>query len=139
MHDATYTIIDHTADIAFAIEAPSWPELLRIGTVAVGEVMLAATPQESLAPRALEVEGADREDVLVAWLGESVLLIDEEMWLARDAEGMEVGDTFARGRLLGRPLDEEPDRVVKAVTYHDLEIEPGTPDRPWRATVVLDL
>jgi SHS2 domain-containing protein len=125
--------------MAFRLEAPSWAELLRIGTVAVGEVVLAPRGDERLSPRPLEVVGSDREDVLVAWLNEGVYLIDEQMWLVRDARELEAGETFARGVLLGRPLDEEPDRVIKAVTYHDLSVVPGARGTPWRATVVLDL
>lgn len=139
MEEARYHLLDHTADMAFRLEAPSWPELLRIGTVAVGEVVLEAPADETLEPRALEVRGADFEDVLVAWLGESVVLLDEDLWLARDARIEEADETVARGVLLGRSLGEDPDRVIKAVTYHDLAVQPGCGTEPWRATVVLDL
>jgi SHS2 domain-containing protein len=37
------------------------------------------------------------------------------------------------------PKRTPPDRVVKAITYHDLHVRPGAAGAPWRVTVVLDL
>lgn len=127
--------------MAFEIWAPSFAELLDVGARALGEVLLAPEREERLEPRAVAVDGADREDVLVAWLGEAVILLEEEAWVVRGSRATEATSRGARGVLLGRGLGaaEDPDRVVKAVTYHDLRIEEGGRGRPWRATVVLDL
>lgn len=143
---ARYTLIDHTGDIAFALEADDWPGLLQLATRALGDVILepADAPElpESLEAIAVEVEGADREDVLVGWLNEAVRLFDEEGFVPRAATFAHLDERAARGTLRGLRLDfeeSEPDRIVKAATYHDLMVHPGTPSQPWRATVVLDL
>ena len=138
-----YTLLDHTGDIAFAIEAADWPDLLQVATRALGDVILEpADATESLEPIALEVDGADREDVLVAWLNEAVRLFDERGYVPRAATFDVLDDEAARGTLWVLPLDlqvAEPDRVVKAATYHGLAVMPADEDGPWRATVVLDL
>jgi SHS2 domain-containing protein len=136
-----YRLLDHTADIAFEVEAATWPELLVAATRALGDVILRDDGRPATEERPVAVEGADREDVVVAWLGEALYLYERDGFLARDAR-VEADATSARGRLLGRvarPDAEPPDRVVKAVTYHDLRIEEGGDGRPWRTTVVLDL
>lgn len=139
-----YRLIDHTADMAFDVEGASWPALLAEATRAVADIVLEeGTGTEKLnAAREIAVAGADREDVLVAWLNEVVVLFEDEAFLAREASFEELSETSARGTLRGRELDfgeEPPDRVIKAVTYHDLAVVPGDETTPWRATIVLDL
>lgn len=141
-----YRLIDHTADMAFEVEGPSWAGLLESATAALSDVILAMgedDPEADVAEEwAVEVAGEDREDVLVAWLGEVVVRFEGDGFLAREARVERADRTMARGVLRGRRLDpatEPPDRVVKAVTYHDLRVVEGGSGRPWRAAIVLDL
>jgi SHS2 domain-containing protein len=141
-----YRLIDHTADMAFEVEGPSWAALLENATAALSDVILAAgeadRPEETAEEVGLEVEGSDREDVLVAWLGAVVVRFEEDGFLARAARVGRADAARAGGVLRGRRLDparEPPDRVVKAVTYHDLRVVEGDAARPWRVAVVLDL
>lgn len=134
-----YRLIDHTADIAFDVEGDSWPDLLEEATRAVSDIVLELGEEAFDEERRVAVDGSDREDVLVAWLNEVVVLYEDEGFLARDARVEAADATRAEGVLCGRvpdPEAEPPDRVVKAVTYHDLRVVPGP---PWRATIVLDL
>jgi SHS2 domain-containing protein len=137
-----WRLIDHTGDIAFEVEAATWTSLLETATAAVGEVILGGVAGEALEERAIRVGGEDREDVLVAWLTEAVIQFEEDGFLARRARVELATEREARGVLLGRRLDldtEAPDRVIKAVTYHDLRVVEGRAGAPWQATVVLDL
>jgi SHS2 domain-containing protein len=139
-----YRLIDHTADMAFEVEAATWEGLLGAATAAVSDIVLAVgeSPEPRSVEREVEVAGADREDVLVAWLNEVVVLFEDEGFLAREVRIDRAEATAARGVLLGRLLDlhrEVPDRVIKAVTYHDLRIAEGGAEGKWKAAVVLDL
>jgi SHS2 domain-containing protein len=137
-----YRLLDHTADLAFEVEAPDWPGLLDRATAALGDVILSDRGEEAPETRAVRVAGEDREDVLVAWLTEVVVRFEEERFLARGARLDLASVRAAEGVLLGRVVDlaaEAPDRVVKAVTYHDLRVLGGDPGERWRAAVVLDL
>ena len=119
---------DHTADMAYEVEGASFAELLRNATAALGDVVLDVEAASFEETRPLEVHGADREDVLVAWLNEVVVAFEDEGYLAWDAEVEHADAQGARGALRGRTLDlsrEQPDRVVKAVTYHDLSVVEG--------------
>jgi SHS2 domain-containing protein len=135
-----YRLIDHTADLAFEVEAPSWPLLLARATLALSDVV---RPLEGPADeeRVVHVEGADREEVLVALLNEAVWLYERDRFLPVSLH-LKATDTSADVTLEGRrhdPEKEPPDRVVKSATYHDLRVEEGDARRPWKTTVVLDL
>jgi SHS2 domain-containing protein len=138
----SYRLLEHTADLAFEVEASTWPDLLDAATAALGDLVLADDGKPAGDEVAASVEGADREDVLVAWLNEAVIAYERSGFVARHARVSEASESTARGALLGRRTDprrEPPDRVVKAATYNDLRVEPSDAERPWRARVVLDL
>lgn len=137
-----YRLIDHTADLAFEVEGADWPGLLAAATAALGDVLLRDEGRPVTAEVRVAVEGADREDVLVAWLSAAAVAYEERGLVPRGARFERLTDREARGAVLAQPTDPEaepPDRVVKAVTYHDLHVRPGDPGRPWSATIVLDL
>lgn len=137
-----YRLIDHTADLAFEVEGANWPLLLEAATAALGDVILADDGRVPDAEVPVAVAGADREDVLVAWLSAGVVAYEDRGLVPRGVRVERATDREARGVILARrtvPRTEPPDRVVKAVTYHDLHVRPGDEHRPWRATVVLDL
>lgn len=142
MRQPDYKLIDHTADMAYEVEGASFEHLLETATAALADILLDcehATLDES---RELVVGGEDREDVLVAWLNEVAVAFEDDGFLAWDADVEYANESGARGVLRGRTLDftrEQPDRVVKAVTYHDLAVMEGRRGRPWSVQIVLDL
>lgn len=137
-----YRLIDHTADMAYVVEGVSFADLLQTATAALADIVLGVEHATLGESRELEVGGADREDVLVAWLNEVVVAFEDEGFLAWEARVQHADETSARGVLRGRTLDfdeEQPDRLIKAVTYHDLSVVEGLGGRPWSAQIVLDL
>lgn len=142
MGNALYRIVEHSSDVAIEAEAEDWPVLLAMATVAVGAVILEEDPNPATEDLPIAVQGRDREDVLVAWLTEAILWHERDGVVVRGARAVFADETSARGVLVGRLTDrrfEAPDRVVKAVTHHDLHVEVGDASRPWRVRVVLDL
>lgn len=137
-----YRLLDHTADLAFEVEGADWPGLLAAATAALGDVVLADEGGPATSEVPVAVQGADREDVLVAWLSAAAVAYEDRGLVPRGARFERLTEREARGVVLAQPTDprvEAPDRVVKAVTYHDLHVRAGEPGRPWRATIVLDL
>jgi SHS2 domain-containing protein len=94
---ATYRLLDHTADLAFEVEAGSWPELLAAATAALGDLILTDDGRGPAGERAVEVTGADREDVLVAWLGAALLAYEEQGLVPRGARVAGADERSARG------------------------------------------
>jgi len=132
--------IDHTADAGIEAFGRSPEELFEQHFR--GLISLLADPRaiRPLEERAVEVDGADREDLLVRWLGEVLYLVLAESWLPCEARVLDLGEERIRSVLRGEPFDPARHSVkleVKAVTHHGLRIvEDGG---VWRACVIFDL
>lgn len=127
-----YRWVEHTAELELAIEAGSEQEVFADALAAYAELVGPAGGPP--AAHDVDVEAPDRAALLAAWLEELVFLAETEGLVPERAEltlrpgGLHARVTGSRG---------DPRHVVKAVTYHDLELSPaGT---GWRARVVLDV
>ncbi len=97
-----------------------------------------------LETRPVELSAPDLEQLLVEWLGEALYLFDARGFVAasgrlrirqRSSGGLEL-----RGEMAGERHDPErhPLKVlVKAITYHRLEVGPTRAG--WRARVIFDI
>jgi SHS2 domain-containing protein len=128
--------IDHTADWAFRVRAPSLEELfLRAleGMYRLGGVETA--PAEGSA-RAIRLEAGDAESLLVAWLNEALFLLESERVALRDLQWRRFSPTGLD--TLGKTLPVHAmGKSIKAATYSGLKIlqtEAG-----FEATIVLDV
>jgi SHS2 domain-containing protein len=141
-----YVLVPHTADLAFEVEANDWPGLLAAATLALSDVVRPLGSFDTWTNRRVAVKGADREEVLVAWLTEVLYLFESGGFLPALVEMDKADEHRASGILRGGctdPVADPPDRVVKAVTHHDLHVVEGGGGggggTPWRARIVLDL
>ena len=130
--------LEHTADLALEVWAPTEAELL--GEAALGIVRL-MVEDATIAPGARRTfsldDAADGEDRLVRWLNEviywavteGVVLAGAEVRLAEGRLEAEVtGEPEASGKLVTE---------LKSVTYHQLELASGP--EGWRARVIIDV
>jgi len=134
---AGFEEIDHTADAALHLWAPDFEALLIQAARGAAWIM---TDKMSSGPfpvrKHMALEAFDRESLLVAWLGELAYSAEADRELFFSFEFNRVTDS----RLI---VDAEGIRVlalktvIKAVTYHDLEIIET--ERGLEATVVLDV
>ena len=130
--------IEHTADVGFEVEAPTWPSLLERAALVVAAIIVAL---EGVAPREtlrLEVDAADPEELLHDWL--QTVLIRVQGGFVPCEVAVEASDTHVAATLRGEPLDPARHRVhgeVKGVTWHGLAVA-ETP-AGLRARVILDV
>jgi SHS2 domain-containing protein len=138
-----FQFFDHTGDIGIDIDAP---DLRSVFADAAGAFSETITDRDSL-PRGHTVEislAAEAADLLlVEWLSELLFRFETEGWLSHRAD-VDVSQSAShwtlRGRLAGGRIDPERHTIrvlVKAVTYHALEVRPAG-DR-WHARVILDI
>ncbi len=127
-----YRWVEHTGELELAIEAGSEAEVFADALAAYAELVGPAGGPHAV--HEVDAEAPDRAALLAAWLEELVFLAETEGLVPERAEiALRPGGLHAR--VSGRRGD--PPHVVKAVTYHDLELSPaGT---GWRARVVLDV
>jgi SHS2 domain-containing protein len=129
--------VEHTADWAFRARGA---DLMRLFANAAGAMFeLQERPPLPLAEeveRQVEVTGFDRETLLVNWLNELLYLQERHGEIYREFDLQEISDTRLRARLRGQRSPGVA-RVIKAVTFHGLEIKRLA--EGWEATVVVDV
>ncbi len=138
--------IEHTADLAVEIVAPSLERLFETGAVALAGVLVgleAGSGGEAggaaRAWRPLQLEAPDREVLLVDWLRELLFVQMTEGLVLTGAEVTELdGGRLTARAAFAEPASERPvERELKGVTYHDLLVERRADG--WFARVVFDL
>jgi SHS2 domain-containing protein len=128
--------IEHTAELQLELHARSEAAIFRQAVLAVRELLEDHGPVTGdRAERSVEVEATDRGALLAEWLAELVFLAETEGIVPDEARDLVVGEDSVTAVVVGRTC--EPRHLVKAVTYHDLELHR---DRDgWRGNVVLDV
>lgn len=122
MNTSNFNEIEHTADISVHIQAEDFAGLLLGAASAMFELMGISTDKEGERQRTIEVEGIDREDLLVAWLEELLYLIERHEVGFGKIELVALNDTNLVASVEELP-GVVPSKEIKAVTYHGLEIK----------------
>jgi SHS2 domain-containing protein len=128
--------VEHTADRAFRIRGRNLPELLENAAQAM--VALDGEPPavECFTRRVIEVEGSDRETLLVNWLNEILYLEQTRNEFYDHFLLSDVTKNHLRAQLYGRQLDHSV-TSLKAVTFHNLEVKESS--EGLEATIVVDV
>ena len=130
-----YEEIDHTADWAFRAYGSTMQELFENAAYALS-ALEGALDTPSTRTRQIQVEGIDREALLVNWLNEILFLQETKRETFQKFQLTQLTDTTLTATLHGAaapPLT----RFIKAVTYHDLKIEQT--EKGWQVTIVVDV
>lgn len=147
----SFRAIDHTADLAVEVTAPSRDALFAEVVPAFADLLVEVDRVEAREARDFELEAAELPLLLVDWLSELLYRFEVDGLLFRRAEATvedvpcdvcSMGAFRLRATAWGEPRDEarHPVKVlVKAVTYHGLEVGPVEGSTDWRARIVFDI
>lgn len=131
--------IEHTADRAFRVTGRDLGDLLENAARAMQALDGVGSAGEPSAARDIEVEGVDRESLLVNWLNE-ILFLEQTHQLVcerfRIYEIHELNGYHLRARVETRECNESHAHV-KAATFHNLKIRQTS--EGLEAEVVLDV
>ena len=131
-----YREVDHTADWALHVWAPTMEALFvdaAKGMYALAGVAAATRPT---ARRHIELSADDYESLLVAWLQELLFFTESEGQVFDDFRIISLSATRLSAEAAGgRP--ERLDKVIKAVTFHNLSIRPTAVG--YETTLVFDV
>jgi SHS2 domain-containing protein len=128
--------IEHTAELQLELHARSEAAIFSQAVLALRELLEDDGPVTGdRAERSVEVEATDRGALLAEWLAELVFLAETEGLVPDEARDLVVGEDSVTAVVVGRT--SEPRHLVKAVTYHDLELHRDHDG--WRGNVVLDV
>ena len=131
-----YREVDHTADWALHVWAGTLEELF--AEAARGMYALAGAPSSAgmTETRRVEVSAEDHESLLVAWLQELLYYTESEGLVFGEFRVEALTPTALRAEAVGG-VSERLDKVIKAVTYHNLSIR-STPTG-YETTIVFDV
>jgi len=121
-----YEEIDHPADIALRVRGGSLAELLANAGRGMAQLMVNPATVNARESRGIEARGEDEESLLVAWLQEILFAFDADRFAPREVTLDSLDGLRARGTIAGEPLNtarHEVRNLIKAVTWHDLEIK----------------
>jgi SHS2 domain-containing protein len=138
-HQATYRLLDHTADLGFECEGPTREALFATAAVALADIIARVEPLSAAETVTVEAMAHDDDARLRAFLDEVLFRFETKGFLPKEAAVAIDGDRV-KATLRGQTVDlatHPIERVVKAVTYHGLEVEER--DGAWWARVILDL
>jgi SHS2 domain-containing protein len=134
---AGFEEIDHTADVALRLWAPDFETLLVQAARGAAWIMTGKmSPGPFQVRKHLALEAFDRESLLVAWLGELAYSAEVDRELFFRFEFDRVTDRRLMAVAEGNRVPALK-TVIKAVTYHDLEIVETA--RGFETTIVIDV
>ena len=113
--------IEHTADRAFRVTGHDMASLLENAARAMRALNGPKAASEPSATRQIEVEGVDRESLLVNWLNEVLYLEQVHQVICEHFHIEDVQNNHLRARVETRERYRS-DSHIKAVTFHNLKI-----------------
>ena len=135
------TLLEHTGDLGIDVTAPTPERLFEAAVLGLTDVIVDAGSVRATEERALALEAADRELLLIKLLREVLFLYDARRWLAGGVEvELAPGAAALEARLAGESFDPARHQVkteVKAITYHALSVREEADG--FHARVVFDL
>jgi SHS2 domain-containing protein len=132
-----YRWVDHTAELELQLEAATEEGIFAEALAALGELLGERSSGAPGDPARHEVSASapDRPTLLAEWLSELVFLAETEQLIAERVDALDLSGDQLDATVSGTRAS--PPHLVKAVTYHRLEMHEQ--DETWRARVVLDV
>jgi SHS2 domain-containing protein len=127
--------IEHTADWALKVWAPDYVQLFRqaaLGMNTLAQLQLDTTPRVE---ERIKLSAMDIESLLVAFLSELVYFAEQDD-LGFDSFEISLEGNSLQARLCGAPIASRK-KEIKAVTYHNLEVEPT--ESGYTVVIVFDV
>jgi len=136
----SWQTFEHQADVGLIFDAADGPQLFVEAGLAY--LSLVCHPAGVREHDTYELVGrADNvEDLLIDWLNDLVYLVEGRQAVYKRIDVRNWSETSYRAELHGEPADPERHGLrglVKAATYHDLEVRHD--ERGWHARVILDV
>ncbi len=127
--------IPHTADWSFRAFGHDLRELFANAAFAIFALEGAELRKPNIT-RTLQATGIDYESLLVNWLTELLWLQESHQETYHRFQIETLTSTALRAQILGAPMTRL-NKVIKAVTYHNLKIEQTKSG--WQVVVVVDV
>lgn len=137
-----FQILEHTGEVGVLARGETLAEAFSQAAKGMFSIIAELEAVDEREMRELEVEAADVEALMVAWLNELIYLFEMDGLVFKSFHISEMCHTRLRARCYGERLDERKHSfgvAPKAATYHMLEVAQAPEGLGWRARVILDI
>jgi len=135
-----YRLLNRSSDLAIKVFGNNQAELFANSAFALFDLMAEMEHVEVREHLALEVEGVDRDDLMVNWMRELLHLFQGSGYLLKEFRIREAKESYVRADVGGEKFDpdrHELQREFRSVAYHQSRME-KTGDQ-WTAQVIFEL
>jgi len=135
-----YRITKHQTELAVRITGNSQADLFANSALALFDVMTDPTAIEIKERISLEVEGNDRDDLMVNWMRELLYLYQGSGYLLKEFKISQVKDTIVKAEVCGEKIDPDRHEIkqeIAAVAFHKSRMEKT--GNQWIAQVIFEL
>jgi protein archease len=136
-----YRLTKHQSELAVRVAGDSQADLFVNSAWALFDVMMADVDKvESRGRILLEVEGTDRDDLMVNWVRELLYLYQGSGYLLREFLIREVKDTIVKAEVAGEKLDPDRHEIkqeIAAVAFHKSRMEKT--GNQWTAHLIFEV
>jgi len=135
-----YRVTRHQSELAVRITGGSQAELFANSGFALFDVMADVDKIELKERMTLEVEGTDRDDLMVNWMRELLYLYQGSGYLLREFHIRDVRDTAVKAEVCGEKIDPDRHEVkqeIGAIAFHKSRMEKT--GNQWTAQVIFEL
>ena len=135
-----YRLMTRQSELAVRVVGISQADLFANSAFALFDVMTDLEKIEVKERLPLEVEGVDRDDLMVNWMRELLYLYQGSGYLLKEFQIREVKDTLVKADVCGEKID--PDRhdmkkEITAVAYHQSRMEKT--GNQWTAQLIFEV
>jgi SHS2 domain-containing protein len=135
-----YRLTRRQSELAVRITGGSQADLFANSAFALFDVMADVSKVEIKERMNLEVEGTDRDDLMVNWMRELLYLYQGSGYLLREFNIREVRDTLVKAEVCGEKIDPDRHEIkqeIGSVAFHKSRMEKT--GNQWTAQVIFEL
>ena len=136
-----YRITKHQSELAVKVVGASQADLFANSAHTLFDVMVADLDKvECKEHIPLEVEGTDRDDLMVNWMRELLYLYQGSGYLLKEFQIREVKDTIVKAEVSGEKIDPDRHEIkqeIAAIAFHKSRMDKT--GNQWTAQVIFEV
>ncbi len=135
-----YRITTRQNELAVRIVGNSQADLFANSGFALFDVIADIDKIEAAERLSLEVEGSDRDDLMVNWIRELLYLYQGSGYLLKEFKINEVKDTLVKAEVAGEKIDPDRHEIkqeIAAVAFHKSRMQKT--GNQWIAQVIFEV
>lgn len=133
--------LPHTADIRMKIEGSSLEELFTAGVLGMGNILKDGFCDKNspfMLKLKIELTAHDETCLLIDFLSEVLSTSYAEKAIFCDVKFFELTTKKIRAEIHGRQQTQGFDEEIKAVTYHEADVQKNN-NRDWETLIIFDI